>query len=406
MKILMLGWELPPYNSGGLGVACYQMCKKLASDGVDIDFVLPYAPKKQLSFMRLKAALPIDGQTFISLSGAYDSFCYDCDTRSCAHVCPSDLRGRQHRYGLYVEQLVKQNNYDAIHAHDWLTFEAGVRAKQMTGRPLIAHVHATEFDRAGSSRGNNLVHEIEQHALLMADCVVAISNYTKELLIREYNIPANKIAVVHNSIDLESFGSLEVDNAYRYLEVMKQHGYKVVVSLSRLTIQKGVYHLLTAARRVIEQNPKILFLIAGDGDMRNELIATSAEFGIADNVVFTGFVRGKQWRDAYAIGDMFVMPSVSEPFGLTALEAANYHNAILLSKQSGVGEILNCVMRFDFWDAEKLANTILAVAEHNALRTMLADGAKSEVERLSWQSATQKLLNIYQQYSSLNKGVV
>jgi glycosyltransferase involved in cell wall biosynthesis len=375
------------------------MCKELARDGVDIDFVLPYQPASSATFMRLLGALPIDGPTFINLGGAYDSVCYACETRDCTHACPSDLRGRQQRYGQYVEQLVRQNDYDAIHAHDWLTFEAGIRAKKITGKPLIAHVHATEFDRAGAGRGNSIVHEIEQQALLMADCIIAISQFTKDLLIREYNIAPDKIEVVHNSIDIESLEALDGVNAYHYLEEMKKHGYKVVVSLGRLTIQKGVYHLLQAAQRVVQQNPKVLFLIAGDGDLYNELLLTTAELGITKNVVFTGFVRGKQWRDAFAIGDMFVMPSVSEPFGLTALEAASYHNAILLSKQSGVGEVLRNVMRFDFWDTEKLANAILAVADHQVLQNMLADGAQQETGVMSWQNATRRFQEIYLRYS-------
>jgi glycogen synthase len=400
MKILMLGWELPPYNSGGLGVACYQMCKELTRNEVGVEFVLPYEPPAQTSFMKLHGANPITVQEFINLGGAYDSsFCTRCETRDCEHGYPSDLRGRQRRYIAFVEQLVQKKSYDAIHAHDWLTFEAGVRAKQITGKPLIAHVHATEFDRAGAGRGNSLVHEIEQHALMLADCIIAVSQLTKDLIVREYNIPSDKIEVVHNSIDLEDFDAIEKDNAYRYLEQMKEHGYKVVVSLSRLTMQKGIYHLLKAAQRVVAHNPKVLFLIVGDGDMRDELIQMSAEFGVAHNVIFTGFLRGKQWRDAYAIADMFVMPSVSEPFGLTALEAACYDNAVLLSKQSGVGEVLLNVMRFDFWDTEKLANCILSVTEHESLQATLAEGVRQELGTLSWQTATDRFKEIYRRHA-------
>jgi glycosyltransferase involved in cell wall biosynthesis len=186
-----------------------------------------------------------------------------------------------------------------------------------------------------------------------------------------------------------------------YLQAMKCHGYKVVVSLGRLTIQKGIYHLLQAAARVVQQNPKVLFVIAGDGEQRDELIALSAELGVAHNVIFTGFVRGKQWRDAYAIGDMFVMSSVSEPFGLTALEAAGHHNAILLTKQAGVGEVLHNVLRFDYWDTAKLADCILNVASHNVLQQTLAANALHEFNHLSWTNAAKAYQNIYAQFAKV-----
>lgn len=400
MKILMLGWELPPNNSGGLGVACYQLCKQLALAGVEIDFVLPYRPDQIIPFMKVRSALPVTATQHSQWAGAYDSYCFSCETAECEHVEPSDLRARQQRYTRYVEQLVQQNDYDAIHAHDWLTFEAGAAAKKLTNKPLIAHVHATEFDRAGMHRGNPLVHDIEYHTLLLADRIAAVSQLTKDMIVREYNIPADKIEVVYNSVDPEELGALDEDNVYQYLQGMKRHGYKVVVSIGRLTIAKGIYNLLQTAQRVMERNPKILFLIAGDGELREELLVQSAELGVAHNVIFTGFLRGKHWRDTFAIGDMFVLPSVSEPFGLTALEAANYNNAILLSKQTGVGELLKNVMRFDFWDTNKLADMILAVAERDTLQAALSDNVRREVANMSWQSAARKFQQIYARHMS------
>ncbi len=391
----MLGWELPPYNSGGLGVACYQMCQQLAQDGVSVEFVLPYQPSNVVEFMTLHAALPTTAEVFCNWAGAYDSMCYTCETRDCEHDTPSDMRGRQKRYVRFVEQLVTKNDYDVIHAHDWLTFEAGMCAKELTGKPLVAHVHATEFDRAGSNFGNSLVHEIEYNALLMADTIIAVSQFTKDLIVARYGIPSNKIEVVYNSTTSEHLGELDDDNAYRYLEAMKKFGYKVVVSLSRLSLQKGIDHMLVAAKAALQINPKLFFLIVGDGEQREELITRAADLGIAHNVIFTGFLRGKQWRDAYGIGDIFVMPSVSEPFGLTALEAAYHGNAVLLSKQSGVGEVLRSVMHFDFWDYDKLANAIVNVAEHDVLREALATGVKEVVRDISWRKATQQFRAIY-----------
>lgn len=397
----MLGWELPPFNSGGLGVACYQICKHLARKSVAIEFVVPYAPDSQPNFMTVHGATPFTAEQIMVAGGAYDSYCYRCDTASCEHTFPGDMIGQQERYTAFVEQLVQQNTYDAIHAHDWLTFKAGVRAKELTGKPLIAHVHATEFDRAGMNRGNELVHQIELSALMAADAIIAVSQFTKDLIVAKYGIPASKIEVVHNAIDPAEFGELDPNNAYRYLEEMKKLGYKVVVSLGRLSLQKGITHLLKAAQRVVQQNDKVLFLIVGDGESRNEIIQTAASLGLSQNVIFTGFLRGKQWRDSYAIGDIFVMPSISEPFGLTALEAAGHNNAILLSRQCGVGEVLHNTIQFDAWDTDKLANAILNIAEHPSMQNALANNARAEAYNLTWDKAVHAFERMYAHHAGV-----
>lgn len=401
MKVLMLGWELPPHNSGGLGVACYQICKHLARRNVELDFIVPYQPTEQPGFMHVRGAIPITPEQFQLAGGAYDSYCYSCESATCDHTQPTDMIGLQQRYTKYIEQLVNEQHYDAIHAHDWLTFMAGMRAKELTGKPFIAHIHATEFDRAGMHRGNELVHQIEHSALMMADVIIAVSEFTKQLIVEKYGIPANKIEVVHNAIDLDEFGASDPSNTYIYLQKMKELGYKVVVSLGRLSLQKGITHLLAAARRVVEQNDKVLFLVVGDGESRNEIIETAAELGIAEHVIFTGFLRGKRWRDSYAIGDMFVMPSISEPFGLSALEAAAYGNAVLLSRQCGVGEVLKNAMQFDVWDTDKLANAIVSIAEHSSMQDALAGNAYDEVTRLTWDKAVQEFEHLYRKHAQL-----
>lgn len=391
----MLGWELPPHNSGGLGVACYHMAKQLAIKGVSIDFVVPYKAAHDIDFMKVHAAVNVKPEV-IQFPGAYDSACYTCeDSEACEHTQPTTLRAQQAHYTKHVERMVKKEAPDVIHAHDWLTFEAGMHAKQLTDKPLVAHVHATEFDRSGEHHGNPLVHEIEYNGLMMADKIIAVSQITKDLIVKEYGIPAEKIEVVHNSIDIDSIEPIESANTYIYIEEMKKRGYKVVVSVGRLTVQKGLNYLLDAARRALYIEPKLLFLIAGSGELRDELLQRSAELGIAENILFTGFVRGKAWRDAYAIGDMFVMPSVSEPFGLVALEAAGYSNALLLSKQSGVAEVLVNKLTYDFWDTQKLANQIVAIAQHDTLRNTLLQEASAEYKNFSWQKATDKFLAIY-----------
>lgn len=384
MKILMLGWELPPRNSGGLGVACYHLCSALADAGVAIDFVMPFAlpPDERIDFMQVHTT------TLNAPEDAYLLEAYAGWSRN--------IRAHQQAYQRKVEQLISANDYDAIHAHDWLTLEAGVIAKNITGKPLIAHVHSTEHDRCGQTTGNPLVHEIEQTCLAMADRIIAVSEATKATLVERYGLPAANIEVVYSMIDPALLTLPRDDsNAYVYLRKMQDLGYKVVVSLGRLTIQKGLAFLLHAAKAAIGKNPKLLFLIVGDGEQRDELVSLSAELGISDHVIFTGFLRGKQWRDAYTVGDMFVMSSVSEPYGLTALEAAGLGTAVLLTKQSGVSEVLHSSLRFDFWDTQKLADYIISVAEHPVLQNSLAQDGRAEVTMMSWQTASSKLQAVY-----------
>jgi glycogen(starch) synthase len=398
MKILMLGWELPPHNSGGLGVACYHMSKALALQGADIDFVVPYkASHPDASFMRIHAATPLSPLERYGL-GTYDSnMLLERELTAADASNLKDMRGVQKRYIQFVENLVEDMQPDAIHAHDWLTMEAGMRAKQLTNAPLIIHVHATEFDRSGEHSGNPIVHEIEQQALLMADRIIAVSNITKNIIVHRYGIPADKVEVIHNAIDIDSFGYHNYDfDTYRYLEALKSEGYTVVATVTRFTIQKGLTHFLKAAARASEKYSKLVFLLAGDGELRNELMQLSADLGIADKVFFTGFVRGKQWRDAYSVADIFVMSSVSEPFGLTALEAAHHDAALIISKQSGVGEVLQSIMRYDFWDTDKLADQIVGVAASQSLSSELRQNIKHEYARISWHDVARRCIQLYE----------
>lgn len=404
MKVLMLGWELPPHNSGGLGVACYQLCKALSNQNIDIDFILPYTADHGIDFMKIHAAHP-QGVAAILKSGiAYDSQRY---IYADGHEELVTLHDQQAMYEVAVGRMVKGMEFDVIHAHDWLTFRAGLRAKQLTGKPLIAHVHSIESDRSGIIKGGNpLVREIEGMGLLMADRVVAVSQLTKDSIIREYDIPADKIDVVHNSIDLDMVEPLALDSAHVYLEKMRSLGYRVVVNIGRLTIQKGLTNLLQAAKLVIDREPKTLFLIVGSGEQYSELVELAAELGISRNVIFTGFQRGKNWRDSFAVGDLFVMPSVSEPFGLTPLEAAGYGTPSLISKQSGVAEVFDNCLKIDFWDVDEMANQITAVVRNDGLRDELHANALKEYERLSWRPAAQKLVACYGEHCRVRKAVM
>lgn len=383
----MLGWELPPYNSGGLGVACYELSKALADRGAQIDFVLPHAKiddEPERPFMRVhyvigdkKPAMP--------------------EVQAMPHAYSGDFQSVKTAQTKYIEFLDSHLNDpetekpDVIHAHDWLTFDAGVHAKKLTGAPLVAHVHATEFDRAGGNYGNPLIHEVELNGLLMADRIIAVSDITKQLIVERYRIPADKIEVAHNSVDQNGIISqnLPEHTMYTYARSLQRDGYKVVVTIGRLTLQKGLLQFLEAAQKAVSRYDRLLFVVAGDGEQRNELVQMSADLGISRHVLFTGFLRGAAWRELYDVADIFVMNSISEPFGLTALEAAVQDTAVLLSRQSGVTEVLTSVLKHDYWDTDRLADEIIAVASSNSLRQELADGARSNFETVSWERAAE-----------------
>jgi len=395
----MLGWELPPHNSGGLGIACYQLCKALAKKGADIEFVLPYtANHSDISFMRINAAHPQDVQEVLRSGIAYDSFKYVKKTGEVQHI---DLFGQVAIYEQAVQRIVQLAGFDIIHAHDWLTCRAGIRAKMLTGKPLFVHFHSVESDRAGQPFGGNpLVREIEEMALMIADRIVAVSEHTKKAIMREYQIPADKIEVVHNHYDPSNLIPESTDgNAYTYLETMKQQGYKVIVNVGRLTIQKGLPNLLQAFKLVVDHAPKTLLLIVGSGEQRNELIGMSAELGIGENVLFADFQRGKRYRDAYAVADLFVMPSISEPFGLTALEAIGYGTPVLLSNQTGVSEMIKNALKVDFWDIGGMANKMVGLVQNAPLRDELHRNSYREYLSHSWDDSAGKLLSAYQQHT-------
>jgi glycosyltransferase involved in cell wall biosynthesis len=288
---------------------------------------------------------------------------------------------------------------DLVHAHDWLTYEAGILAKKNYGIPLVAHVHATEFDRGGENGGNPLIHQIEYEGLVWADKIIAVSQATKNIIVEKYGIPPNKIDVAYNGFDAPSDDYHYDGSSYQYIEGLKEKGYTIVSTVGRFTLQKGLFHLMRAAARAISIHPKMIFLFAGDGEQKDELMRMSAELGISSNVIFTGFIRGKQLRDIYSISDVFVMSSVSEPFGLTALEAAHHGNALIITKQSGVGEVLNSIVRYDFWDEDKLAGALVNIAESPALTNTLRDGVRREYARISWDDVAAKCIQVYDEVS-------
>ena len=380
----MLGWELPPHNSGGLGQACFDMCKSLSNQNVDIEFILPYISSHNIDFMKVTSAFNHTELQKNVLHQAYDSINYTYSSKE--HELFEET----------VDDLISDKTFDIVHAHDWLTFRAAIRIKERTNLPIILHVHSIESDRAGGQRGNELVRDIEEYCLKLADKVIAVSEHTKQAIIREYSVPSENIEVVHNSINTDDMIPLSGINSYRYIELMKEKGYKVAVNFGRLTIQKGLSNLIEAMHKVVAKHPKSLLLIIGSGEQYFDLIKLSADLGISSHVLFADFQRGKKLRDGIAIGDLFVMPSISEPFGLTALEAIGYGTPAMVSKQSGVSEIVKNMLKVDFWDIDEMANKIATAFENPELLDELLDKSSKEIQNISWDQSSMKIKNLYE----------
>lgn len=388
----MLGWELPPHNSGGLGVACWQLCKSLSKKTTSIRFVIPYKASHTSDFMEISSPLNLKPT---QVTSSYQSYKFTTAENTNEHLL--DLFSIEEAFTDSMD-ISEHGSFDVIHAHDWLTFRAGLKLSTMSGKPLIAHVHSIESDRAGNNRGNPLVHEIEELGLQNADHIIAVSEFTRQKISKEYHIPLDKITVAHNSIDPDIFEDLSDSGTYKYLHTMKNNGYKVVVNVGRLTIQKGLTNFLRSAAAVVAYRPKTLFLIVGSGDQQHELIRLSAELGIGKNVLFTGFQRGQAWRDAFAVADLFVMPSVAEPFGLTPLEAAAFKTPSLISKQSGVSEVLKNCLRVDSWDEDDMAQQMIAFLRENPLARTMGDNVYAEFTQMNWAKTADILMDVYQKH--------
>lgn len=408
MKVLMLGWELPPHYVGGMGIVCYSLCEHLSRSGADIEFILPFeADYSAINFMRVNpvrsqiAGVPqITYQDLEKVNAtAYGKADISTVTAQKMGIVPLDTIN-----DVFMNKVLQASilgEFDIIHAHDWLTLRGAMAAKRITGLPLIVHIHATEFDRSGADDtewGNEMIHQIEYEGMQMADTIIAVSDWTKQIIVKRYGIPPEKIEVVHNSIDLDSpyiKASDDTYNVYQYLEKMRNLGYRVVINVGRQSIQKGLPNLLEAAKLALQKNPKILFVFGGSGDMHYELIERAAYLGISKNVIFTGFVSGKKLRDLFRAADLFVMPSVSEPFGSTPLESIGLGTPVLISKQSGVSEVLKTALKVDFWDIHELANEIVAVTSNDSLRDELRINGYAEFQGQSWAYSATKTLHTY-----------
>lgn len=396
-RVLMFGWEFPPHNSGGLGVACQGLTRAMAARGIDIIFVMPKKLEVGAPWARFVFAdTAVEGRVVNSVLKPYISNKGYSRALHDIGIYGRDLLSEVHRYALLGGQIAREEQFDVIYAHDWLSFGAGVEAKRVSGKPLIVHVHATEFDRCGGPVGvNRDVYEIEKEGMEMADRVIAVSQFTKDLIMRCYGIPEWKIRVVHNGIDDSTAPDLH--GTRLKLATLKQSGYHIILFLGRVTLQKGPDYFLRAARAVLEREPRTIFFLSGSGDMERQIMDMAASLGISDRVLFTGFLRGHERTEVYKAADLFVMPSVSEPFGITALEAMKAGTPVLVSKQSGVAEAVKHALKADFWDVDEMTNKILGVIRHRGLRESLSENGLREVAGLTWEEAAGKVENVLQE---------
>ena len=429
----MLGWEFPPFISGGLGTACYGLTRALSQLGTEVIFVLP-RPVDSSHASHVKMASPSSAGQYImqeyykglegfdnvvfraipaamkayqspqtyqdilrelrekglsgELLGVEDPEELELGTGGAAHY-GQDLFQEVHRYARLVSVIARNEEFDVIHAHDWMTYPAGIAAAKLTGKPLVVHIHSTEFDRSGEHVHQH-VYDIERSGLHQSDRIVAVSYLTRSVLINRYGVYSDKIEVVYNAIEKNGSFLNPPENA----RIEKDE--TIVLFLGRITMQKGPEYFLGAAKKVLEHMDDVKFVMAGSGDLIQQSIEMAAGMGIGHKVLFTGFLRGDDVDRVFRMADLFVMPSVSEPFGLVPLEALRNDVPVIISKQSGVAEVLHHVLKVDFWDIDEMANKIIAVLRHQPLQATLREHGNFEVRKLSWTEAARRCNEVYE----------
>ena len=423
----MFGWEFPPHIAGGLGTACYGMTRGLARNGVEVVFVMPraYGDEDQ-HFVRVVNASDVEtigtrDHEFSEELLEKVSFIH-IDSNMLPYISPEEYAayhdefvrsGRTHewtdvwkqrytfsgkyganlmeevaRYAMVAAQVAKdlEGQFDVIHAHDWLTYFAGIAAKRVSGKPLVVHMHATEFDRSGENI-NRRVYAIEKAGMQAADRVIAVSELTRRIVIGKYGIPAEKVVTVHNAV---RFGESEDAVPERAVKD------KVVTFLGRITYQKGPDYFVEAAAKVLQRVPDVRFVMAGSGDLMNHVVRRVAQLGIADRFHFTGFLKGGEVQRMFRLSDVYVMPSVSEPFGISPLEAMRSGVPVIISRQSGVAEVLDYAIKVNYWDVDALADAIYGLLTYPALGRMFASKGLEEVTGLKWTNAAAKIKTVYE----------
>jgi glycosyltransferase involved in cell wall biosynthesis len=427
MKILMFGWEFPPHISGGLGTACYGLTKGLSSlNDIEILFVVPkaYGDEDQQTARILGASDVNLGNKLIDYEEFLHKISYiqigsnlvpytspeeydvlvEADRTGNRELIYTRFGGKYEFSGGYGHNLFQEisnyaivashisstNDFDIIHAHDWLTFPAGIAAKQASGKPLIIHVHATDFDRSGGSV-NPGVFEIEKRGMEAADKIIAVSNLTRNTIIYNYGIDPNKVITVYNAVEPTDISS----DAIEY----NRTSDRVVTFLGRVTVQKGPEYFIEAAHLVLKHMKNVRFVMAGSGELLVRSIHRIAELRIGDRFHFTGFLRGEEVKRMFAASDVYVMPSVSEPFGISPLEALQSNVPVIISRQSGVSEILKHAIKIDFWDVHAMADAIYGILNYPGLSNYFRKYGKSEVDNLKWENTAAKVRDIY--YSTI-----
>ena len=414
MNVFMVGWEFPPFISGGLGTACYGLTKAMDQLGIQVTFVLPKTSSSHYSsHLKMLSAEAGGGsgklknvkfRTIASLlrpyvtSGTYGNpFAHSAsqkrktaghtDCLDPAENYRGDMYAEVHRYAGQAAQIAATEEFDIVHTHDWMTYPAGIAVAKASGKPLVVQVHSTEFDRSGENV-NQMIYDIEREGMHAAAKVIAVSNFTKNIITSRYGVAPEKVEVVYNGVDCS--------NA-TFSHAMPDKTDKIVLFLGRITMQKGPDYFVAAAKKVLEIINNVKFVIAGDGDMMYRIIELAAHLGIGHKVLFTRFLRGSDVDRIYQMADLYVMPSVSEPFGIAPLEALHHNVPVLISKQSGIAEVLTHALRVDFWDINEMANKIAAVLKYPPLRKALSDNGHSEAHKFRWEDSAAKLCKIYEQ---------
>lgn len=387
MRIAMLGWEFPPYVSGGLGVHCYELTKELAKKGVEVDFFLPRRGKKvksnipNLNIIEVAETILLP---YITKGKRKEAEAYGYDL-------PSAVGEYAKECARVVMEHAAKRGYGLIHAHDWLTAEAGIALKKMMKRPLVQTFHSTEFDRNVSTW--DYILGIEKKGAKEADRIITVSNRMMGQ-VKRLGAGEEKIRVVYNGVDSSKF-DVHYDDSHPH--ALFKRGRKVVLFLGRLTEQKGPVQFLHAAKKVLEEKKDVLFVMAGSGELQPLLINLAIDLGIIDNVMFLGYVSDEDQKKLYAVSDVYVMPSTSEPFGITALEAMSSGTPIIISRTAGVGEVVKTALRVDFWDINGMASKITAVLSYPSLRRVMSRLELSEVRSLTWGKTADETIKVYRE---------
>ena len=420
----MFGWEFPPHIAGGLGTACEGIVKGLAYNGVETLFVMPSASgDEDQSATTIINASDVEVR---NVSSTVDEFINKVkfmyvDSNLVPYVDPDEYFsaieqmkkegaletsvgfGQKFKFsGKYGANLMEEvaryaqvggtiamqhKEFDVIHAHDWRTYLAGIAAKELTGKPLVVHVHATSYDRGDEKHIDTRVLDIETRGMMAADRVVTVSDLTRNIVINKYKIDPSKVVTVHNAVDFSGRENLEVERGVKD---------KVVTFLGRITFQKGPEYFIEAAAKVLKRTKNVRFVMAGSGDMMNRAIRQVARLGISDRFHFTGFLRGQDVQKMFALSDVYIMPSVSEPFGISPLEAMRSNVPSIISFQSGAAEVLKYALKVDFWDVDAMADDIYALLQYPALARFATRQGFDEVNELKWNGATAKLKKVYE----------